>query len=649
MSNLDSALEYLDQGWSVIPIHAHTKKPAIEWKEYQSRQPTEEEVEAWWATWPHANIAIITGHLSGVVIVDCDNERALAAAKELGFESPISVRTRHGRHFYWAHPRDGTYFGNRAGSNSRGVDWPKVPGLDFRGDGGYALLPPSKSYSWEIAAAHDFDDMPEWSAWKAPPAPPAPEDFGFEHLDLSGYEPLDPDQLPLEWERTRDYVREHYPATLKLPTGEGNARNERVMRHVSDCICEGVWGDELAVRARSFMREFFEDELPEREVEATIRSMMEAERRNHPEHFNEAGEFIGRRPEPEPEPAPEPAAETPPPAPARPRLIVMSDGDALIEAAGAQNYLIHPWLPAEAIVQVYGYSGHGKSLFVQHCMAALTTGWKYFGPFEMGAPADVLYLDYEMGRGTIGRRMNMLRQMYGDAGERFQTWSPSLRGLPFGDLNLRTAEGRAGLQSLLQATEPQVVIIDTVRSGYLGLKENDAEAWSEVNSLAVKIRNAGCAVILIHHSNKPGDDGLGREAGSTNQLTVIETQIRITQVYEDKDMAKRKAGIADESYDEPVFPQLQKKAGADWLLRNVMEVSFGKVREWTDEHDPAYWLGFCEHFDTQEPRIVSSSSTKQKARAAVVAGMSVEEVAKMLNRPMKVIREWVGVPAHLAA
>ena len=43
INKLILALEYLDRGWSVIPVHP-TKIPAIVWKEYQSRRATKEEI-----------------------------------------------------------------------------------------------------------------------------------------------------------------------------------------------------------------------------------------------------------------------------------------------------------------------------------------------------------------------------------------------------------------------------------------------------------------------------------------------------------------------------------------------------------------------------------------------------------------------------
>ena len=69
-TKLEAALEYLDRGWSIIPIKPEGKRPAIKWLDYQERQPTEKEVEEWWTKWPTYDIAIVTGAISGVVVVD---------------------------------------------------------------------------------------------------------------------------------------------------------------------------------------------------------------------------------------------------------------------------------------------------------------------------------------------------------------------------------------------------------------------------------------------------------------------------------------------------------------------------------------------------------------------------------------------------
>ena len=81
-----------------------------------------------------------TGSISGVVVVDCDNEEAEHAAYDAQMRSVIKVKTKRGTHLYFEHPKDGVRRGPRAGVNSRGADWPKINGLDFRGDGSYAVM-----------------------------------------------------------------------------------------------------------------------------------------------------------------------------------------------------------------------------------------------------------------------------------------------------------------------------------------------------------------------------------------------------------------------------------------------------------------------------------------------------------------------------
>lgn len=630
-TKLDAAHEYLERGWSIIPIKPEGKRPAIAWKEYQERQPTEEEIEEWWTKWPDYDIALVTGAISGVVVVDCDNEDAQHAAFDAGMRSWIKAKTKRGVHLYFRHPRDGIRRGPRAGVNSRGADWPRIPGLDFRGDGSYALLPPSNNYRWDYdTAALAWDDMPLWEDWR----PSLPEknpdnDFHFEELDLSAFDPID--EFMSEWDRTAHYVREHFPNSLRIPTGLGNGRNERVMRYISESILEGYWGADLRLRGFAFQREFFEEPLDEREFEATVESMETAERRNHPERFDEDGNYIYKPYVHQMEQAE---------APTEKRLILMRDAEQLLEESGAKAFLIEPWLPQGTIVQVYGYSGHGKSLFVQHAMAALASGRKYYGPFEIGRPARVLYMDWEMGMGTIARRLIELRSIHGDTQDRLNVWAPFVDGQ---DIDLRRREGLQRLQQWIELADPDVVVLDTVRSAYPGLQENNADEWAQINKLAVRLRNSGLSVILVHHSNKPGENGVGREAGSTNQLTVLETQIRITQVFDDEQTAKQNAGLFDEDYESPVWPLLQSKLPSDARLNMVIEARYGKVREWTDSHDRVQWIGFADSDVEDTQFLVSSRSSKQRAKDMALDGFDPGDIASHLKRPTRLIKEWLEI------
>jgi hypothetical protein len=624
MDTMNHALEYLDRGWSVIPVNSATKRPRIQWKEFQTRLPTSEEVETWWTNHPDDGIALVTGDLSGFVVVDCDNDNAIQAAENAGMRSPVCVKTKRGKHLYFKHPRDGIRRGPRAGNNSRGHDWPRIDGLDFRGDGGYALLPPSTNYEWIITQAHDIDDAPIWLDWK-PKLQNSDKHFEFSELDLSDVRDLQPDDLLDEWEKTALYVRTRFPTTLKIPSGMGNARNDRVMRFASECVKNGLFNSELRVRVRTFMREFFEQPLPEPEFEATVASMEESERRNHPERFDSNGHHIN---------APRQDIDR------ERRLITMSDADRLIEDSKARQYLIEPWLAPATICQVHGYSGHGKSMFIQHCLGALAAGQRTVGPWEIKKPARVLYCDFEMGMGTVGRRLSEIKNIHGDTEDRFQVWTPFIDNR---DMNLKTSAGLQELSGWVDYVKPDVVCIDTVRSAFPGLQENSAEEWARVNTMAMSLRNAGISVILVHHSNKPSETSHGREAGSTNQLTVLDTQIRVTQVFQDIETAKNNAGIHDETYQTPVWPQLSDRLPMDSKLYMALEIRYGKVREWTDEHDRVQWLGFGSSLTDDNRYLVSSRSTKQKAKAMANQGSDVTYISTTIGRPIRTVREWLEI------
>jgi hypothetical protein len=155
---LNVARSYHEQGFSVIPIQPREKKPLIVWDKYQTQRTTEEEIKAWWAKWPDANAGIVTGAISGLVVIDLDSVEAKDKLKGLLPDYDLSVvprsRTGKGWQLFFRHPRVTTP--NRAGV---------IPGLDVRGDGGYVVAPPSihpngKTYKWEVPIDGELPKLP---------------------------------------------------------------------------------------------------------------------------------------------------------------------------------------------------------------------------------------------------------------------------------------------------------------------------------------------------------------------------------------------------------------------------------------------------------------------------------------------------------
>jgi len=141
---LNFALKYLNLGFSVIPLKPKLKEPLIPWIEFQKRRATEQEIKSWFQKWPDANIGIITGAISQVVVVDLDGEEGLAQAPSLGLTSTIVSVTGNGKHLWFKLATSSTVVGNAVKLH---------PGVDIRGEGGYVVAPPSihengKRYRW---------------------------------------------------------------------------------------------------------------------------------------------------------------------------------------------------------------------------------------------------------------------------------------------------------------------------------------------------------------------------------------------------------------------------------------------------------------------------------------------------------------------
>lgn len=142
---LNFALKYLNLGLSVIPLKPCGKEPLISWAEFQKRRATEKEVREWYAKWPEANIGIVTGSLSGVIVIDLDGPEGISQALKLGLSSSVVAMTGNGRHLWYSFPKDGKLIQNSASKIA--------PGIDIRGEGGFIVGPPSvhengKRYRW---------------------------------------------------------------------------------------------------------------------------------------------------------------------------------------------------------------------------------------------------------------------------------------------------------------------------------------------------------------------------------------------------------------------------------------------------------------------------------------------------------------------
>jgi len=182
-SCLTWALDYIKRGWHIFPTHsirdgfctcgkpdcsspakhplaAHGIKDAV---------IDEAKVRQWWNKWPHANVSIATGRISGLVVVDVDprhgGRESLAAMEQRFGRIPPTVTSftgGGGSHILLAYPSDSVITNRQAVGGYKGID--------ICGDGGAIIAPPSihtgeTTYVWDEFDGPDdtaIAPMPFW-------------------------------------------------------------------------------------------------------------------------------------------------------------------------------------------------------------------------------------------------------------------------------------------------------------------------------------------------------------------------------------------------------------------------------------------------------------------------------------------------------
>lgn len=161
----DAAEQYIARGWRVIelvgPLEGGKRPRSRDWQNQEQTDP---------ATWrSDSNIGLVTGKVSGVVVIDVDGEAGYASLDQLQRElGPLpeglaAITGSGGAHLLYAYTPAVAHLTNRGGFRK---------GLDFRTTGGQIVIHPSVhasggTYEWTSTEAMDpFAELPELpEAW----------------------------------------------------------------------------------------------------------------------------------------------------------------------------------------------------------------------------------------------------------------------------------------------------------------------------------------------------------------------------------------------------------------------------------------------------------------------------------------------------
>ena len=135
-------------GWKVFPANPENKTPLI--KEWQHKASNDETIiNHLFAPFPNAMVAVPTGPVNGITVIDFDIRDSYNGVSNFiqeGFKIPKTAGAKT--------PSGGFHLYFDSGNESLPNSVSKLAiGVDVRGDGGYVIAPPSQSikgtYKWE--------------------------------------------------------------------------------------------------------------------------------------------------------------------------------------------------------------------------------------------------------------------------------------------------------------------------------------------------------------------------------------------------------------------------------------------------------------------------------------------------------------------
>lgn len=245
----DAAVDYVRRGLAIIALQPRKKAPSFQ-NGLKDATTHAGDVEQWWERYPTDNVAIVTGRVSGnigVIDIDLDEdcgkdgyEYLRKWEREHGAlpETWTVTTARGGQHLYYRF--DGEVPRNTANEELA---------IDFRGEGGYVMAPPS---------VHPNGNTVEW-------------DFHPDDYDLAWAD----DNVLAFLDSIRPAHSTNSAGRFELPevVGKGG-RNATMFKYCASLQSRGLGDAEMRMLAHAANKARFQPPLPDDEVDRCVDSAL---------------------------------------------------------------------------------------------------------------------------------------------------------------------------------------------------------------------------------------------------------------------------------------------------------------------------------------------------------------------------------------
>jgi len=463
----EAALYYVRRGWSVLPISSVSKKPLLEsWHEFQTRKPTEQEINNWWSVYPSAGVGIITGKISNLVVLDVDPDKG-ADPNHIYKTYPTEIVARTGGgggHFYYQYPSGSTHIPNVVGKKDG-----RPTGYDLRGDGGYVVAPPSlhpsgRRYKWLEQGKQPTKVPKDLLEWVIP-----------KH-EGNGATPS----------------KEPWLADALRGVGEG-ARDDTCARLAGYYLSKGIGADVVLETLKNWNQKN-EPPLPEEDIEKVVYSVQRTRQRAAPTISDRGRDFEDSSSDPL-------------------RLVSLHQymaryGDTDVAWA------VEGWLPDETIAMMVSPPGTYKTWILLDLALSIATGTNFLGTARVLRPGPVLIYQQEDFHGQMAQRIGTIMASRFDIGwdgvvEKGQVdlvlppnppvYLHDNRELRFDNKDIMDI-----LEARIAELRPVLVIVDPL---YTAAPMDDYMAKAIPHMMRLKrLRDKyQCSFIIAHHTGKRSD------------------------------------------------------------------------------------------------------------------------------------------------
>lgn len=467
-SVLAQANEYIDQGWSILPVKPSEKRPYMtNWLQYQHTKATKEMADSWFTSLTGAGVGMVTGRISGVVVLDVESYCSIPI-DELLRRYPTQMISRTGTggyHLFYLYPNGVSKIANRVGI---------FEGADIRADGGFIVLPPTR---------HPNGKLYEWV--KKGPLGVFPKAL----LDIQSQPKAQGDG----W------------ITEALRGVSEGGRNDACARLAGYFFHKGLNADIVEALLTEW-NERNDPPLPMREMRTTIKSIERS-------CAVVDGQFTSVEYEDD--------TKTASKAPENSTFDLLRMRDYVKGYGGeGATWLIQDWLPDKSITFLVSPPESYKTWILLDLAVSISTGLPFLGQARVNKTGPAMIIQQEDSHGGLTERLALIaEQKMGMAASLGNgAWQiPCIPDLPIyihpsRMLRFDNDKVLKELEEQIKTIKPRVILIDPLYSTTSGVDNYMADLANQMMILKTWRDKYGCSFVLAHHSKKNLDpDSTARE------------------------------------------------------------------------------------------------------------------------------------------